>query len=175
MEDYGDIYFIDDPRNAVVLNRGPRPGQGGRPRVMTTVRPRGPSYSQQPQYAAPGYVPPGYVPPGYPAVQQYAPAPVAPPPYDWRPYTTGGAPIAYGEPTAQSTAASILGRLTTGEILEMAASVFAAMQSLPNEPDVGSDEPNTGDLVKYQSALAQHAKRDEQIRTVASLARKLLG
>jgi hypothetical protein len=47
--------------------------------------------------------------------------------------------------------------------------------SLPTPPaptsDGGTDVAN---LVTYQSALASHGKRDEQIRTIGNLAGKLL-
>ena len=34
---------------------------------------------------------------------------------------------------------------------------------------------DVGNLVTYQAALAQHAKRDEQVRTLGSLVSKLVG
>ena len=80
----------------------------------------------------------------------------------------------YGQP--QSIAASILGRLTTGELIEMAAQIFGALQSLPQAP-VATDSARTDvqNLITYQSALASHAKRDEQVRTLGSLVGKLVG
>jgi hypothetical protein len=76
----------------------------------------------------------------------------------------------------QSSAASLLGKLTTGQIVEMVAQVFAALQSLPGAPvatrDVATDVSN---MILYQDALAQHAKRDEQVRTLGGLVARLVG
>jgi hypothetical protein len=65
--------------------------------------------------------------------------------------------------------------LSTGEIIELAAQVLAAIQPLPGAPSaVGSVETDVENLVIYQTALANHAKRDEQLRTLGSLVAKLL-
>ncbi|MBZ0238988.1 MAG: hypothetical protein K8M05_42145 [Deltaproteobacteria bacterium] len=65
--------------------------------------------------------------------------------------------------------------LPTGEVLALAAQAFAALQSLPASPNpVGDTETDVANLIAYQSALATHAKRDEQLRTVGSLLAKLL-
>lgn len=65
--------------------------------------------------------------------------------------------------------------LPTGQVLELAAQAFAALQSLPAAPaPVGATETDVANLITYQSALAQHAKRDEQLRTVGALLSKLL-
>ncbi len=87
-------------------------------------------------------------------------------------------PVAYGPPVAypQAPASSLLGNLTTGQVVEMVAQIFAALQGLPAAPvatkDVGTD---VGNMVLYQSALASHAKRDEQLRTLGALVAKLVG
>ena len=91
-------------------------------------------------------------------------------------------PVVYTQPYApamtpmQSSAAMLLGKLTTGEIINMVAQVFGALQSLPNAP-VATRETNTdvANLILYQSALASHAKRDEQVRTLGALVAKLVG
>ncbi|CAN5885418.1 hypothetical protein BH11MYX2_BH11MYX2_36850 [soil metagenome] len=73
-------------------------------------------------------------------------------------------------------AAALFGRLTTGQIVEMIAQGFAAMQSLPGAPVTTRDvETDIGNMVLYQAALAGHAKRDEQWRTLGSLVAKLVG
>ena len=76
----------------------------------------------------------------------------------------------------QAPAAGLLGNLTTGQVVEMVAQIFAALQGLPAAPvatkDVGTD---VGNMVLYQSALASHAKRDEQLRTLGALVAKLVG
>lgn len=79
-------------------------------------------------------------------------------------------------PSANPTAAALLGKLTTGQIVEMVAQIFAALQSLPGAPvatrDVSTDVAN---MILYQGALAQHAKRDEQVRTLGGLVARLVG
>ncbi len=79
-------------------------------------------------------------------------------------------------PPMQTTAATLLGKLTTGQIVDMIAQLFAALQSLPGAPvatrDVSTDVAN---LILYQGALAGHAKRDEQVRTLGSLVSRLVG
>ena len=70
---------------------------------------------------------------------------------------------------------SILGGLTVGELVEVAAQILAAIQPLPAAPvAVGHSETDVANLVTYQTALAQHAKRDEQLRTIGSLVGKIL-
>ena len=65
--------------------------------------------------------------------------------------------------------------LPTGEVLALAAQAFAALQALPAAPaPVGATETDVANLITYQSALATHAKRDEQLRTVGALLAKLL-
>ena len=65
--------------------------------------------------------------------------------------------------------------MSTGELIDTALQIFAAIQPLPGAPtaqgDAGIDVEN---LVTYQSALATHAKRDEQLRTLGSLLVRVL-
>lgn len=69
----------------------------------------------------------------------------------------------------------LLGDLTTGEIVEIAAQILAAIQPLPGAPTAaGEVETDVENLVIYQTALATHAKRDEQLRTLGSLLGKIL-
>ncbi len=69
----------------------------------------------------------------------------------------------------------LLGDLTTGEIVEIAAQILAAIQPLPGAPNAQGDvETDVENLVIYQTALATHAKRDEQLRTLGSLLGKIL-
>jgi hypothetical protein len=108
-----------------------------------------------------------YTPPARPAVYN-------PPAYQ------GGAVYAQAPqvmyPVPQSPVATLLGRLTPGQIIEMAAQIFAALQSLPAAPVATQDtSTDVANLVTYQSALAQHAKRDEQVRTLGSLVARLVG
>lgn len=69
----------------------------------------------------------------------------------------------------------LLGDLTTGEVVELAAQILAAIQPLPAAPTAaGEVETDVENLVIYQTALATHAKRDEQLRTLGSLLGKIL-
>lgn len=66
------------------------------------------------------------------------------------------------------------GGLSTGMLIEAGAQVLAAMQTLPLAPvATGKVEQDLANMVLYQTALAEHAKRDEQLRTLGSLASKL--
>jgi hypothetical protein len=68
-----------------------------------------------------------------------------------------------------------LGNMTTGEIIELASQLLAAIQPLPGAPSgVGDVETDVENLVIYQTALATHAKRDEQLRTLGNLLAKIL-
>jgi hypothetical protein len=68
-----------------------------------------------------------------------------------------------------------LGGLSTGELIDVAAQILAAIQPLPGAPPAqGHVETDVENLVIYQTALATHAKRDEQLRTLGSLLGKLL-
>lgn len=75
----------------------------------------------------------------------------------------------------QQSGKTLLGGFTIGELIEMATQAFAALQPLPSAPTAqGSMDIDVENLVTYQSALASHAKRDEQVRTLGSLVGRLL-
>ena len=58
----------------------------------------------------------------------------------------------------------------------MVAQIFAALMPLPAAPNVTSDaDTDSGNLILYQTSLAQYAKRDEQVRTLGNLIVKLVG
>jgi len=160
MEEYADIYYVDS-RNAVMRDHRPGSSGTGRPQIpLTGSRPVSVPASRT------VYVPPAQA-------GQWAPAPQS----GWGPAApVYGQPPIWAGPPYQSTAASILGKLTTGQIVDMIAQVWAALQSLPAGP-VATGEAGTdvGNLILYQGALAQHAKRDEQVRTVGSLVARLVG
>ena len=65
--------------------------------------------------------------------------------------------------------------MSTGELIDTAIQILAAIQPLPAAPtsqgDAGIDVEN---LVTYQGALAKHAKRDEQLRTLGNLLVRIL-
>lgn len=155
MEDYADIYYVDS-RNAVI--RDHRPGSS---------RPQMPWTGSRPVPATRTV----YVPPGQ---SGWAPATQG----GWAPATPayGQPPVIWAGPPGQSTMAGILGKLTTGQIVDMIAQVWAALQSLPAGPvATGEASTDVGNLILYQGALAQHAKRDEQVRTLGSLVARLVG
>ena len=152
-EDYADIYYVDT-RNAV---RDHRPGTvASRPPWFPGRRPLPPSQTV--------YVPPATRQPMTPMTPM---API----YSQQPQVIYTAP-----PPMQSGAAGLLGRLTTGQLIETISAVYAALQTLPNAP-VATREAATdvANLILYQGALAQHAKRDEQVRTLGTLVAKLVG
>jgi len=85
--------------------------------------------------------------------------------------------VMYAPPPVASTLTSTLfGKLTTGQVVEMVAQLFAALQTLPTAPTATKDvDTDLGNMVLYQTALAQHAKRDEQVRALGGLIAKLVG
>jgi hypothetical protein len=162
MEEYADIYYVDS-RNAVV--RDHRPGQTSSSPWPFGRRPSAPAPLPPTRTV---YVPPSAQSQAFYQQPAYGQAPI---------YGQPTAPMIYSGPMPmQSTAATILGKLTSGQIVEMVAQIFAALQSLPGVPvatrDVGTD---VGNLILYQSALASHAKRDEQVRTLGGLVARLVG
>lgn len=82
--------------------------------------------------------------------------------------------IYYATPPAHSWGQGLLGK--PGVVVDMVAQIFAALMPLPAAPvatsEVATDVQN---LITYQQAIAQYAKRDEQVRTLGNLIVKLLG
>ena len=152
MDDYDVIYLDDDERNAratVIDSRG-RPI---RPGGMVRPRPGGSSVVVPPSRR------PTVIHSGGSHGSQAS---------DRRPT------VIYSQPPQQSKLGG-LGNLTTGEIIELASQLLAAIQPLPGAPSgVGDVETDVENLVIYQTALATHAKRDEQLRTLGSLLAKVL-
>ena len=78
---------------------------------------------------------------------------------------------AYGQPVPFAARFG----MSTGELIDTAIQILAAIQPLPAAPtaqgDAGIDVEN---LVTYQGALATHAKRDEQLRTLGNLLVRIL-
>ena len=148
-DDYADIYYVDT-RNATRDHRtqgsgNTRPGWHSAPPSRTV-----------------------YVPPNRHPVAYAQPAPVA---------YAQPAPVIYQQPyPQQSGAAAFFGKLTTGQVVDMVAQLFAALQPLPGAPVATRDTAtDVGNLILFQGALAQHAKRDEQIRTLGGLVGKVVG
>lgn len=78
---------------------------------------------------------------------------------------------AYGQPVPFAARFG----MSTGELIDTAIQILAAIQPLPAAPtsqgEAGVDLEN---LVTYQGALATHAKRDEQLRTLGNLLVRIL-
>ena len=69
----------------------------------------------------------------------------------------------------------LFANLTSGQLVELATQILAAIMPLPGSPTAqGHVETDVSNLITYQSALALHAKRDEQLRTIGSLVGKLV-
>ena len=98
--------------------------------------------------------------------------PAAQPYYAPQPYYTPAQPtVVYHQPAPFSG----LGGMTTAELVDVAAQILAAIQPLPAAPTAAGDvETDVENLVMYQTALATHAKRDEQLRTLGSLLGRFL-
>ena len=107
----------------------------------------------------------------------------------WRPGKLLASPRREGAPTATRTydlALLIVGAGSLGliafvegrlrELVELATMVVAAVMPLPAAPVVqGNPSTDMTNQLAYTSALALHAKRDEQLRTVGALVGKLVG
>jgi hypothetical protein len=86
------------------------------------------------------------------------------------------AQVVYAQPAPQPALATFFGKLTTGQVIELVAGLFAMLQPLPAAPVATRDAAtDIGNLILYQGAIAQHAKRDEQVRTLGGLVGKVLG
>lgn len=147
-----DVVFVDEGRNAVTDHRTKRPSTPWRPLPApasgpsrTVVVPPG----ARPTVitgAASGYYQPSmlYAPPMYPP---------------------------YG---SEPSFASRFG-LTTGELIDTGIQLLAAILPLPAAPVAqGESITDIENMVTYQGALASHAKRDEQFRTVGNLLVRIL-
>jgi len=92
-----------------------------------------------------------------------------------RVFTAAQPQIIYATPP-QTPAATLLGKVTAGQLVDLVAQIFAALMPLPAAPVATADtSTDVGNLILYQGALAQYAKRDEQVRTLGNLVTKLLG
>jgi len=169
MDEYADIYYVDgrnaDPRDHRT-NRpagGWRPSGGGAANTPSRVIVTSPS---TPTAAYPAF--PAYPPSAYPMAPYGGSMPMAT--YTLNPYTGQLVPA-----PAPSALGALFGSLPVGQILELVAAGFAAITPLPSAP-TATKEPaiDIANLIMYQNALATHAKRDEQLRTIGSLVGKLV-
>jgi hypothetical protein len=93
---------------------------------------------------------------------------------------TGQPQMAYGPPgygpQGQPWGSSLFSRVTPGQVVDMVAQIFAALMPLPAAPVATADTPtDLNNVILYQTAIAQYAKRDEQVRTLGNLVMKLVG
>jgi hypothetical protein len=158
---YEEIVYLDE-RNAtsarpVVIShgtRGPRPVAVASPQQVVAS-------------AAPGG---SYMYPQYPTAQS---------PY-WYPTNPN-----YVIPQPQSNLGTILaGFGDLGTLANIVAQAFAAFLPLPAAPDphdstdndtiMANTHANSVNLIKYQNALAQFARRDQQILTLGNVIKELL-
>ena len=152
----------------------PVPGSYFRPATPTTVTP---------YYSAP----PSTYPTPYPGMPPWGQYPygggVYPPGSPWagQPMNPYAHPLAslfgsYGYPYGHHGERKIIGNLTIGGAVDLAAEGLAALWPLPAAPtgsgDVSTDVQNH---LLYQTALATHTKRDERIRTLGVVLRRLIG
>ncbi len=86
-----------------------------------------------------------------------------------RPVTTAEAP------QARSPIVHKYGQLKWGLIADAGAKALAAIQPLPGAPTMSGDATkNMQNLADYHEALAQHAKRSQQLTTLGSIAKVFL-
>ncbi len=87
--------------------------------------------------------------------------------------TQYGQPVVYAQPASPLTA--LFGNMSAAQVIALAAEALAAFRSLPAAPvatkDIATDVANG---ITYDTALAQHAKTDEQIRTIGHLVGRLV-
>ena len=139
-----DVIYVGDGRNAVTDHRTGRPATPWRP------MPSAPSGSRT-----------VVVPPGS------------------RPTVITGNASGYYQPqpfypSTDSSFASRFG-MTTGELIDTGVQLLAALLPLPAGPTAqGEASVDVENLVTYQGALAHHAKRDEQMRTLGNLLARVL-
>jgi hypothetical protein len=130
--------------------------------------------------------------PFLPPPQQQAAPPMPPPrPYAMQPYAQPYAqpyPPQYGRPYAPAyppPPPPVLNRETIAKAIRIAGAVIPALLGLPQAPtvpaatgDTVTDQKNAliahANTVTYQTSLAEHAKRDEQIRALSEAASLLI-
>ena len=142
-----DVIYAGDERNAVTVS-GRSPNGSRRPGPRTVVVPPGARPTVITGGGSSAYRP------------QFAPQ-----------FAPQYAPQYYGP---QDSFAARFG-MSTGELIDTGIQLFAAISPLPAAPvaqgDAGIDVEN---LMTYEGALWQHAKRDEQLRTLGGLLVRIL-
>jgi hypothetical protein len=157
--DYNVIYLDEEERNARPLIQ-----DGRRPSWQPLVGSRGP------RPATGIVVPPSTRPTviqGVGASRSYYPAPAA------APYYPASQPtVVYHQPPAS---ASVLGNMTSSDLVELGLQVLAALRPLPGAPTAQGDvETDVNNMVIYQTALAEFAQNDERLRTLGNVLGRIL-
>jgi hypothetical protein len=156
-------YFDDEPRNAIRIRAG-APGMP-RPLGMPIVRgvqapPTVPTYAMTPAYA-PTYQAPVPVPVYAQAHALGQLSPLAP----------GYGPSGYG---SAGMGGLFRRPLSFGRGASLLAQIVASLMPLPSKPSaLGKVEDDVANALLYQQALAQHAQRDERIRTIGAVVAEL--
>ncbi len=144
MDEYANIYYVDNARNAD---------------HRTGVFPTGMFGTSVPRPVPP---PQGAVVPARTVWMQ-------------PPQPTYVQPMQYAPPVQTSPLGSLFGNMHAGQLIELVAELYAAFRTLPAAPvttrDAGTDIANS---ITYDQALAQHAKTDEQVRTIGHLVARLV-
>lgn len=86
-------------------------------------------------------------------------------------------PTPYYQPAYAPPMSSFASRfgMSSGELIDTGIQLLAAILPLPAAPVAqGESGIDIENLVSFQGALAQHAKRDEQFRTVGNLLVRIL-
>lgn len=184
--DYENVYYVspDYGRNAPLPSRDHRPlvtsSLPGRvvaqPAATTVGWTSSPSAAPY-QYPATNY----YGPTAYPPASYYGP--MLQPASSWTGYPVQ--PPYINPPVAPpNNLATILGGFgdvgTLANILAQAVAAFLPLPAAPNPQDGTNDGEaamsaavNSSNLIRYQSALALFAKRDQQILSLGSILREL--
>ena len=140
-----DVIYAGDERNAVTVS-GRATNGSRRPGTRTVVVPPGAR--------------PTVITGGGSSSSNYRPQ-----------YGAQYAPQYYGP---QDTFASRFG-MSTGELIDTGIQLFAAISPLPAAPVAqGDGSTDIDNMMTYQGALWQHAKRDEQLRTLGGLLVRIL-
>ena len=97
----------------------------------------------------------------------------------WRPAPAPPPHVVYTQapppPPPPPAPRSVLGDISLGTTVQIVALGYAAVTPLPPKPAVtGEARTDATNLVAYQEALAQHAKRAQQISTIGMVAGVLL-
>lgn len=181
MDGDADVYFVD-ARNAT----DPRATVGRGPTAVIT--PRQPGYVQPASSGSRtvGWAPTATVSYGGPATYAgpayvHAPAPMS---YAPQGLWGGGQPVymqppawGWGQPgTLGGMFGGLFNGVNIGTLVDLIGQGFAAIRSLPTPPTASGDSgTDVANLTLYQTALAEHGKTDEQIRTAVHIIGKLLG